>query len=589
MKFAGLLPLAALSSAIVLPDEAILRELATQSDKLAAPEHPVADLKGALDDLVDDARDDFESVEFGLRESFHDAKDALDDAFERIVDAEESVWDQIHESGFDVDGWLRSGSPRRPKHFDFDGPPRPHPHGDRPPPPPPHGDHPPPPPPPPHGDHPPPPPHGDHPPPPYGKHLAPPPHGKHLPPPPPPPFHRHREGEFPPPPPPPHDEPPHERPPHDGPPHPRPPHDGPPHDRPPHKGRPDHPPRHKPNQTVYELIAKSKYTTKLAKLINDDAELVELLNGTTANFTVFAPTDKAFEKIPKHKEPSKEFIKKLLLYHVSPDFYPAGRVLHTHTIPTLYKEPALGGDDFAQRLSVNIGFKGLTLNFYSRIVAIDIFGTNGVIHGLDTILIPPPKAADIISLLPGEFSTVTLGLEKTGLFDLLNSTDHAGGTFFAPSNWAFKKLGPRINAFLFSSYGEKYLKALLKYHIVPEQTLYSDAFYRPSKDDDEHSQRSFHVDLPTLLDDKALSVDIGYYGPFTEIKINGFSRVAIQNGIAKDGVIQVVSSVLIPPRTAETKDFWEGEHLSVEEFKARLEPFVESDESEAEDLGWGEL
>lgn len=101
-----------------------------------------------------------------------------------------------------------------------------------------------------------------------------------------------------------------------------------------------------------------------------------MLNGTTANFTVFAPTDKAFEKIPKHKEPSKEFIKKLLLYHVSPDFYPAGRVLHTHTIPTLYKEPALGSDDFAQRLSVNIGFKGLTLNFYSRIVAIDIVSNN---------------------------------------------------------------------------------------------------------------------------------------------------------------------------------------------------------------------
>lgn len=120
------------------------------------------------------------------------------------------------------------------------------------------------------------------------------------------------------------------------------------------------------------MIAKSKYTTKLAKLINDDAELVKVLNGTAANYTVFAPTDKAFEKIPKHhKEPSEDFIKKLLLYHVSPDFYPAGRVLHTHTIPTLYKEPALG-DDFAQRLSVNVGLRGLTLDFYSRIIAINI-------------------------------------------------------------------------------------------------------------------------------------------------------------------------------------------------------------------------
>lgn len=47
---------------------------------------------------------------------------------------------------------------------------------------------------------------------------------------------------------------------------------------------------HKPNQTVYELISKSKYTTKLAALINEYEDIVELLNGTSANFTVFAPT-----------------------------------------------------------------------------------------------------------------------------------------------------------------------------------------------------------------------------------------------------------------------------------------------------------
>ena len=41
----------------------------------------------------------------------------------------------------------------------------------------------------------------------------------------------------------------------------------------------------KPNMTVYELIAKSKYTTKLAALINEYEDLVELLNGTTANYT----------------------------------------------------------------------------------------------------------------------------------------------------------------------------------------------------------------------------------------------------------------------------------------------------------------
>ena len=131
--------------------------------------------------------------------------------------------------------------------------------------------------------------------------------------------------------------------------------------------------RKTPNQTVYELISESKYTTKLAGLINEYPDIVELLNGTTANYTIFAPIDKAFEKIPEDApKPSKEFLKKVLSYHVSADFYPAGRVLVTHTVPTLYKSDALG--PHPQRVSTNIGLRGLTVNFYSRIIAINIVG-----------------------------------------------------------------------------------------------------------------------------------------------------------------------------------------------------------------------
>ncbi|KAJ4355879.1 uncharacterized protein N0V89_003902 [Didymosphaeria variabile] len=366
----------------------------------------------------------------------------------------------------------------------------------------------------------------------------------------------------------------------DNPGHPRqPPHDKPPHHGPPHRGRPHHPPHHeKPNQTVYELISKSKYTTKLAKLIDELPDLVDKLNSTKANYTVFAPTDEAFEKIPKHgKKPSKEILEKVLLYHISDDFYPAGRVLHSYTIPTLLEPDNLG---HKQRLTVRVTLKGPTINFYSKLVAVNIFGTNGVIHGVDHIIVPPPQVATIIDLLPGEFSTLELALGKTGLFDKINSTDypHQGGTFFAPSNFAFKKLGPRANAFLFSQYGLKYLKALLEYHIVVDQTLYSDAFFDQSGDDEQKTDdyRHFHVDLPTVLEDKYLSVDSARYGPFVEIRINAFSRVTIHDGVASDGVIQVVSDVLIPPKTEGLKKmYWNGEELSVEDLKERLAPLVD--------------
>jgi uncharacterized surface protein with fasciclin (FAS1) repeats len=220
----------------------------------------------------------------------------------------------------------------------------------------------------------------------------------------------------------------------------------------------------------------------------------------------------------------------------------------------------------------------LTVNWFSRIIAVNIFGTNGVIHGVDSLILPPPPAIKIIDLLPGEFSTLELGLVKTGLYDLLNTTDHNGGTLFAPDNVAFERLGPKINAFLFSSYGEKYLKALLQYHVVPDHTLYSDAYYSAdgSKDVDEADipRGRFHIDLPTLLEDRSLSVDVARFGGFITIKINAFTTVAVQDVIAQDGVIHILRSVLIPPKKiGGASEEMDGE-LTVEELKERLEPFV---------------
>ncbi|KAB8336788.1 hypothetical protein FH972_021097 [Carpinus fangiana] len=366
--------------------------------------------------------------------------------------------------------------------------------------------------------------------------------------------------------------PPHHGPPHDGPPHHGPPHHGPPHHKPPH--------HHKPNQTVYELIASSKYTTKLAKLVSEYPDLVKKLNGTKANYTVFAPIDSAFAKIPEHApKPSKKVLEAILTYHVSPEFYPAGRVLVSRTIPTLLQSPELSEKGLPQRLATSIGFRGLTVNFYSHVVAVNIFGTNGVIHGVDSIILPPPEVLRLIEILPSEFSTLDLGLTKTGLLETLNKTAHKGSTFFAPSNFAFAKLGSRINAFLFSPYGLKYLKALLEYHVVYNQTLYSDEYYPGSSGDDKNTmdvpKGRYHFDLPTLLEGKSLAVDIARYGRLIEIKINAFARVSVSDGVAKDGVVHAVSNVLIPPKTsAAGEDNYDGGELTEEDLIERLEPFV---------------
>ena len=133
-----------------------------------------------------------------------------------------------------------------------------------------------------------------------------------------------------------------------------------------------------------------------------------------------------------------------------------------------------------------------------------------------------------------------------------------------------------MNAFLFSKYGLKYLKALLEYHVVPDNTLYSDAYYKASADAASDIPKGyFHIDLPTLLEDKSLAVDIARYGGLISIKVNAFARVAVQDIVAEDGVIQVVGDVIVPPKKIGGDNvYWQGGEMSVEEFKERLEPFV---------------
>ncbi|KAL4762564.1 FAS1 domain-containing protein [Aspergillus foveolatus] len=362
------------------------------------------------------------------------------------------------------------------------------------------------------------------------------------------------------------------------------------------------------DKTIYQLISESKYTTILAKIIDQDPKLVEFLNSTHHKITVFAPTDDAFRKILHHHHRHhdghdgngherdgdgdkdhhipKEVIRYFARYHSSPEVLTAAKLFHAHTVNSALNDSLLGTDKhdngLPQRLAVRAGFKGLTINFYSHVVAADIGASNGLIHGLDSILLPPPPALLLLDILPTKFSIFNLGLIKTGLTQYLNTTKEEsahGFTIFTPSNRAFDHLGLRINAFLFSPYGIPYLRALLKYHIVPNQTLYSDVLYTSDGQIKPFGVKgSTHLDLETLLDDHEISVDVARFGPYTGFRVNGWQRVAFADVLGKDGVIHVLDRVLIPPKRVEGKVVSgnEGE-LELEEFMERLKPWVEED------------
>ena len=110
-----------------------------------------------------------------------------------------------------------------------------------------------------------------------------------------------------------------------------------------------------------------------------EANLVDTLSGT-GPFTVFAPTDQAFAKLPpgtiEGLLKNKEKLTEILTYHVVPQKVMAQSVMHLKSAKT-----ANGRDvkiDTAQGVKVN----------NANVIKTDIECSNGVIHVIDTVLIP---------------------------------------------------------------------------------------------------------------------------------------------------------------------------------------------------------
>ncbi|RGP77773.1 hypothetical protein FLONG3_4067 [Fusarium longipes] len=340
--------------------------------------------------------------------------------------------------------------------------------------------------------------------------------------------------------------------------------------------------------TTYELIAKSNYTKKFFKLVQEHEKFGKLLNSTDKNYTLFVPIDEAFEHIPddhKHK-PSDEFVEDVLNYHLGIGEYPASRILFTHTVPTTLKEKLLG--DKPQRLRTSVGFSGVRVNLYSKVIAVNFKTKNGIIHAVNRILVPPPYIGKEISLFPAQFSTLLLAYDKTDFVKYIHNVPMVGSTVFAPANQAWSRLGPRANAFLFNTEtGKKYLRALLKYQIVPNITLYSDEVYYADEKQTLKKQLlghgdNFHIELPTLLE-KSVGVDVHTFKTWTTIVLNGNVVIGFNDAVGKNGVIHVPKTIPIPPhRRGEHPSETDGDDISVEELKERLQDYVEEDDTETD-------
>jgi len=200
--------------------------------------------------------------------------------------------------------------------------------------------------------------------------------------------------------------------------------------------------------------------TTLADLVVQ-AGLAETLS-TSGPFTVFAPDNDAFSRVPapilEALGSDVELLKKVLLYHVVSGEVPSSAAANNVKLDSVQGSPIL----------VNLYLKSdyydgfITING-KKVTKADVKADNGIIHFVSDVLYPIPEN-DLVDTLVGDerFSTLVTAATAAGLVDTLRTTDL---TIFAPTNDAFAKVpSDALNALLAD---KEALTAVLLRHALP--------------------------------------------------------------------------------------------------------------------------
>jgi len=141
-------------------------------------------------------------------------------------------------------------------------------------------------------------------------------------------------------------------------------------------------PEPKLSDIVDTAVADGRFTTLAAALTA--ADLIDTLKGE-GPFTVFAPTDDAFAKLPEGTVASLllpenlEQLKSILLYHVVPGKVMAADVVKLTSADTVQGDP----------ISIKVENGKVYLNDTVEVIITDVEASNGVIHVIDAVLLPP--------------------------------------------------------------------------------------------------------------------------------------------------------------------------------------------------------
>jgi len=252
--------------------------------------------------------------------------------------------------------------------------------------------------------------------------------------------------------------------------------------------------------------------------------LVETLQGK-GPFTVFAPTDEAFAKLPAGtvetllKPENKGRLASVLTYHVLPANVPAGQVVKLSAAATVN----------GQRVDIKVEDGKVKVD-QATVVKADIHCANGVIHVVDEVLLPSSDNIPATAEKAGTFKTLLAAAKAAGLVEVLAGDQPL--TVFAPTDEAFAKLPAGTVESLLKPENRAKLAAILKFHVVPGRVFSRDVLARKDLKTVEGGVLTAKVadGMATINGSKLIATDID----------------------AANGVIHVIDSVMLPPPATTT-------------------------------------
>ena len=287
-------------------------------------------------------------------------------------------------------------------------------------------------------------------------------------------------------------------------------------DQPQQAAQPEQPEQAEQLDTIVDIaVADGRFETLVAAVTA--AGLVETLSGE-GPFTVFAPTDDAFAALPEGAVESlledTPALSAILLYHVVAGDVRAADVVKLDSAVTVLGEA----------VSIKVDGDSVRIND-ANVVVTDIEASNGVIHVIDAVLLPPVPLGSIVDIAAGDerFETLVAALTAAGLVETL--AGEGPFTVFAPTDDAFAALPEGTVEALLEDIPA--LTDILLYHVVSGDVRAADV-----------------VTLESAITVQGESVSITVEGE--GVRIND-ALVVIADIEASNGVIHVIDAVLLPP------------------------------------------